>query len=29
MNAMVKNTFVKRGLTDLLQENEIQNFGKE
>ncbi len=26
---MVKNTFVKRGLSDLLQENEIQNVGKE
>jgi len=26
---MVKNTFVKRGLSDLLQENEIQNLGKE
>ena len=29
MNAMVKNTYVKRGLSDLLQENEIQNVGKE
>lgn len=26
---MVKNTYVKRGLSDLLQENEIQNVGKE
>lgn len=29
MNAMVKNTFVKRGLQDLLVENEIENVGKE
>jgi len=26
---MVKNNYVKRGLSDLLQENEIQNVGKE